>query len=170
MKKVMFALLLFAGTIVAKAQTTVVVQRPGLLTDLSTALIGIPVAAATGLVTGTIDAVGGVVNGSTVVYQTTPPLTPVVIPQPRNIPPPAPTVVVPAPAPRVVAPAPVVVAPAPVVVPSTTIVTTYADGSVTTYTREASAYEYGRPVAPVAPHHRAGPDPRVNPYVFRFQP
>jgi hypothetical protein len=168
MKKVMFTLLLLAAIFSAKAQT-IVVQRPGLLTDLSTALIGIPVSAATGLVTGTIEAAGAVINGSTVVYQTTPPLTPVVVPQPRNIPPPAPTIVVPAPAPRVVAPAPVVVAPAPVV-PSTTIVTTYADGTVTTYTREASAYEYGRPVAPVAPHHRVGPDPRVNPYVFRFQP
>jgi len=75
-------------------------------------------------------------------------------------------------APRVVTPAPVVVDPRVVApaVPSTTVITRYGDGSVTTVTRQVSAYELGpNVVIPVDPAHRVGSSPHVNPYVYRHR-
>ena len=58
MKKLLISLLLGLLTFTAvHAQQTVVVQRPGIFTDLATALIGIPANAVTGIVTGTAEAV-----------------------------------------------------------------------------------------------------------------
>ena len=174
MEKLTLALFLGLLTFTAvHAQQTVVIERHGILTDLAsaaTALVTLPVAAATGFVEGTVEAFRDVITGSTTVI-TTP--APVVV-QPRVIVPapvvtPAPVVI----APRVVAPAPVVVAPrvaAPAVVPSTTVITRYGDGSVTTVTRQMSAYELGpNVVIPVDPAHRVGSSPHVNPYVYRHR-
>lgn len=67
-------------------------------------------------------------------------------------------------------PAPMVVAPQVVVQPQTTtsIITNYGNGTAVTVTRPASAYELGGTViAPVAPEHRVGSSPFVNPYIYR---
>ena len=188
MKKILFSILGLMMFATVHAQQTVVIERPGIFTDLAsaaTALVMLPAAAATGIVEGTVEAFRDVVTGSTTVITTPPP----VVVSPRIVTPPP---VVVAPAPVVVAPAPVVVAPAPVVtqspvvtpprvvthppvvapsaVPSTTIVTRYSDGSVTTVTRQASAYELGpNVIVPVDPAHRVGTSPHVNPYVFRYR-
>ena len=156
MKKILLSTLGLMTLTAVHAQQTVVIERPGIFTDLASAaaaLVTLPVVAATGFVEGTVEAFRDVVTGSTTVVTT-----------------PAPVVV----QPRVVAPAPVVVQPAPVVapavVPTTTIITTYGDGSVTTVTRQASAYELGpNVVVPVDPAHRVGTSPHVNPYVFRYR-
>ena len=122
------------------AQTTVVVQRPGLLSglvDTAEALLLLPLAVAEGVVVGTAEAADAILNGTTTVYTT-----------------PAPVV---APAPVVVAPAPVVVAPAPVVVPAPVQTTTVTrTRTVTTTTVVRPAYEVVVParrvvVAPPAP-------------------
>ena len=160
MKKLLLSILGIMTLTAVHAQQTVVIERPGIFTDLAnaaTALVMFPVAAAAGFVEGTVESFRDVVTGSTIVIA-----APVAVP---------PRVVVPAP---VVTPAPVVVAPAPVaapaVVPSTTIITRYGDGSVTTVTRQASAYELGpNVVVPVDPAHRVGSSPYVNPYVFRYR-
>ena len=147
------------------AQTTVVVQRPGLLTDLADAvgsLIALPVALAEGIVVGTAEAAGAIIHGSSDVY----------VVQPAPVVAPAPVVVQPAP---VVAPAPVVVQPAPVVATqtaTTTITTTTRSPGglvTTTVTRPVSSYELGVPVAPVPVEYRVGTSPYVNPYVFRYR-
>lgn len=188
MKKILFSILGLMTLTAVHAQQTVVIERPGIFTDLAsaaTALVTLPVAVATGFVEGTVEAFRDVVTGSTTVI-TTP--SPVVV-QPRVITPapvvaPAPVVVQPAPVvvtPPVVAPAPVIVAP-PVVSPecyrtphvSTTTITTQTvspSGSVTvqSYTRPISAYETGVPIAPVPVEHRVGTSPCVNPYVFRYR-
>ena len=173
MKKLLLSILGLMTLTAVHAQQTVVIERPGIFTDLAnaaTALVTLPVAAAAGIVEGTVEAVRDTVTGSATVI-TTP--APVVV-QPRIVVPapvvaPAPVVV----APRVVTPAPVVVAPrvaAPAIVPSTTVITRYSDGSVTTVTRQASAYELGpNVVIPVDPTHRVGTSPHVNPYVFRYR-
>ena len=187
MKKILLSILGLMTLTTVHAQQTVVIERPGIFTDLAnaaTALVVLPAAAVTGFVTGIVEAVGEEIRGSTTVI-TTP--APVVV-QPRVIS--APAVVVPQVAapvvvpqvvapvvvtsPAVVAPAPVVVPPpavvAPAVVPTTTIITQYGDGSVTTVTRQASAYELGpNVVVPVDPAHRVGSSPHVNPYVFRYR-
>ena len=181
MKKILFSILGLMMFATVHAQQTVVIERPGIFTDLAsaaTALVMLPAAAATGIVEGTVEAFRDVVTGSTTVITAPPP----VVVSPRIVTPP----------PVVVAPAPVVVAPAPVVtqspvvtpprvvthppvvapsaVPSTTIVTRYSDGSVTTVTRQASAYELGpNVIVPVDPAHRVGTSPHVNPYVFRYR-
>lgn len=167
MKKLLLSILGLMTLTAVHAQQTVVIERPGIFTDLAnaaTALVTLPVAAAAGIVEGTVEAVRDTVTGSATVI-TTP--APVVV-QPRIVVP-APVVV----APRVVTPAPVVVAPrvaAPAIVPSTTVITRYSDGSVTTVTRQASAYELGpNVVIPVDPTHRVGTSPHVNPYVFRYR-
>ena len=80
-------------------------------------------------------------------------------------------------APKTIAPVPVVVTPqeayksAPTIIPTTTIVTTLSDGTITTVTRQASAYELGPGpvIVPVDPAHRVGSSPHVNPYVFRYR-
>lgn len=155
----------------AHAQTTVVVQRPGLLTDLAGvagALVAAPVIAAEGIVTGAVEATGALLHGTTNVY---------VVPQTQTV------VTTP-----VVTTAPVVTTvPAPVVVPpprlpaSTTTITTttvgYGGTVTTTVTRPTSGYERIIPqypntsiVVPVDPAHRVGPSPHVNPYVYRYRP
>ena len=172
MKKLLLSILGLMTLTAVHAQQTVVIERPGIFTDLAnaaTALVTLPVAAAAGIVEGTVEAVRDTVTGSTTVI-TTP--APIVV-QPRVIVPapvvaPAPVVV----APRVVTPAPVVVAPRVVApaVPSTTVITRYGDGSVTTVTRQMSAYELGpNVVIPVDPAHRVGSSPHVNPYVYRHR-
>lgn len=141
------------------AQQTVVIERPGVLSDLVSAagaIVALPLAAVEGIMVGTAEATGTLVHGSTTV---------VVVPPEK-----------PVPAAIVVTPASIVVTPstavktAPVVIPTTTIVTTHSDGMVTTVTRQASAYELGPViVAPVDPNHRVGTSPYVNPYVYRHR-
>ena len=138
------------------AQQTVVIQRPGVFTDLASAtgaIIALPLAAVEGVVVGTAEAAGSLIHGSTQIV-ITPPAKPV----------PGLSVCVPAPGPS----APVVVPHAPAAIPTTTIITTHSDGTVTTVTRQASAYELGPVVlTPVDPNHRVGSSPYVNPYVYR---
>ena len=155
MKKLLLSLLLGLLTFTAvHAQQTVVVQRPGIFTDLATALIGIPANAVTGIVTGTVEAASSLIHGSTEI---------VVVPPTR----PVPAKIVVAPAPVVVSP-PAIVTSAPAAIPTTTIITTHGDGTVTTVTRQASGYELGSVVlTPVDPTHRVGSSPFVNPYIFR---
>ena len=171
MKKLILSIVGLMTLTAVHAQQTIVVERPGIFTDLVSAagaLVTLPLAVAEGLVAGTAEAAGSLLFGSTEVVVT-----------------PAPVVV----APQVVAPAPVVVAPqivapAPAVIPSTTVittnngyttprttvVTTYRDGTVTSITGDASAYELGPVVIPpVAPEHRVGSSPFVNPYVYRHR-
>ena len=171
MKKILLSIIGLMTFATVHAQQTVVIERPGIFTDLAnaaTALVVMPAAAATGIVAGTVEAFKDVVTGSTTVV-TTP--APVVV---------APRVVVP-PAPAVVAPAPVIVAP-PIISPecyrtphvSTTTITTQTvspSGSVTvqSYTRPISAYEIGVPIAPVPVEHRVGTSPCVNPYIYRHR-
>ena len=129
---------------------------PGILTDLATALVGVPATAVTGIVVGTVEAAGSLIHGSTEI---------VVVPTARPVSPPM--VVTPAP---VMAPSPAAVTLAPAAIPTTTIITTHGDGTVTTVTRQASAYELGPVVlTPVDPTHRAGASPHVNPYVYRHR-
>ena len=57
MKKLLLALILgFLFHTAVHAQQTVVIERPGILTDLATALIGVPANAVTGLIAGTVEA------------------------------------------------------------------------------------------------------------------
>ena len=169
MKKIILSVVGLMMLATVHAQQTVVVERPGIFTDLAnaaTALVTLPAAAVTGIVIGTVEGVRDVVTGSTTVIAAP---APVVVVPPATAP--APVVV----APPAVTPAPVVVAPpavvpAPAAVPSTTIITRYGDGSVTAVTRQASAYELGpNIVVPVDPAHRVGSSPYVNPYVFRYR-
>ncbi|MBP5307474.1 MAG: hypothetical protein J6Y79_05435 [Paludibacteraceae bacterium] len=137
-------------------QQTVVIERPGILTDLASAagaIVALP-AAVEGIVVGSVEAAGSLFHVSTQI---------VVVPPARAVPVP----IIVAPAPVMVAP-PVVVKTAPVAVPTTTIVTTHSNGTVTTVTRQASAYELGPVILPpVAPTNRVGTSPLVNPYVYR---
>lgn len=138
----------------AHAQQTVVIERLGIFTDLATAIIGVPAASATGIVQGVVESTGALIHGSAQI---------VVMPPARAVP--APIIVTPAPV--TVAP-PIVITQAPAAVPTTTIVTTHRDGTVTTVTRQASAYELGPVVlTPVDPTHRVGTSPLVNPYIYR---
>ncbi len=157
MKKTLLTLLLGLLTFTAvHAQHTVVIERPGILTDLATALVGVPATAVAGIVVGTAEAAGSLIHGSTEI---------IVMPPARPISPPM--VVIPAP---VMATPPAAVALAPAAIPATTIITTHDDGSVTTITRQASAYELGPVIlTPVDPSHRVGPSPHVNPYVYRHR-
>ena len=179
MKKVILSIIGLMALTAVHAQQTIVVQRPGIFTDLATALVGVPAAAVTGFVEGTVEAASSLIHGSTSVVVTSPAINvkpPVIVPSPVVVAPPVVTVptptivtpssvvVTPVPAPQVVVPA------APAVIPSTTIVTTYGDGSVTAVTRQASAYELGSVVlTPVAPTHRVGSSPFVNPYIYRHR-
>ena len=156
MKKTLLSLLLGLLTFTAIHAQTVVIQRPGILTDLATALVGVPATAVTGIVVGTVEAAGSLIHGSTEI---------VVVPPARPISPPM--VVTPAP---VMATPPAAVTLAPAAIPSTTIITTHGDGSVTTVTRQASAYELGPVIlTPVDPTYRVGSSPYVNPYVYRHR-
>ena len=132
------------------AQQAVVIERPGVFTDLASvagAIVALPLAAVEGIVVGTVEAAGSLVHGSTTVVGT--------------------TSTVHVPVPLVVEPV-VVVAPA--AIPTTTIVTSHGDGTVTTVTRRASAFELGPViVAPVDLTHRVGTSPYANPYVYRHR-
>ena len=164
MKKIILSILGLMTFATVHAQQTVVIERPGIFTDLAsaaTALVMLPSAAAAGIVAGTVEAFKEVVTGSTTVVTT-----------------PAPVVV----APRVVVQsAPTVVAP-PIVSPechrtphmSATTITTQTvspSGVVTvqSYIRPISAYEIGVPIAPVPVEHRVGTSPYVNPYIYRHR-
>lgn len=160
MKKISLALLLgLLAFIPVHAQQTVIIERPGVLSDLASAvsaIVALPIVAVEGIVVGTTEAVGSMIHETTEIV-ITPPAKPV-------------------PVPSAVIPAPVVVMPstavktAPVIKPTTTIVTTYGDGTVTTVTRQASAYELGPNIAvPVDPAHRVGSSPFANPYVHRHR-
>ena len=158
MKKLTLALLLgFLVISTLHAQQAVVIERPGVLTDLASAagaIVALPLAAVEGIVVGTVEAAGSLIHGSTQI---------IVAPPARAVP--APTIVAPAP---VVVTSPVAVKTAPAFIPTTTIVTTHCDGTVTTVTRQASAYELGSVILPpVAPTNRVGTSPLVNPYVYR---
>jgi hypothetical protein len=104
MKKTIVILIALVITCSAFAQQTVVIKQNGILTDLATAVIGVPAAAATGLIEGTANAVSTIVSGRTTVV-TTPGVGFPTINYRPPCPPPAPVVVAPAPAPVVVAPA-----------------------------------------------------------------
>ena len=145
MKKMLLALTLcIMICTVIHAQQTVIVQRPGIFTELASAagtIVSFPFAVVEGVVVGTAEAVGSVFHGSTEVI-VVPSTTPVSVPM-------------------------VVASPHPVQ-PSTTIITTHGDGTITTVTRQASAYELGPVIlTPVDPNHRVGASPHVNPYVHR---
>ena len=160
MKKLTLAL--FLGLLVFSslhAQQPVVIEQAGVLTDLATAagtIIALPLAVVEGIAVGTVEAAGSLIQGSTQV---------VVAPPARTAP--APIIVTPAP---VMVTPPTIITPASVAVPTTTIVTTHSDGTITTVTRRASAYELGPVVlTPVDPTHRVGSSPFVNPYVYRYR-
>ena len=156
MKKTLLTLLLGLLTFTAVHAQTVVIQRPGILTDLATALVGIPATAVTGIVVGTVEAAGSLIHSSTEI---------IVMPPARPVSPPI--IVAPAP---VMVPSPAAVTLAPAAIPTTTIITTHGDGTVTTVTRQASSYELGPVIlTPVDPPHRVGPSPHVNPYVYRHR-
>lgn len=140
MKKTILAFFLALLTFTAvHAQQTVVIQHPGILTDLATAagaIVTMPLAAVEGIVIGTTEAAGSLIHGST----------------------------------QIVVTPPAIVTSPPATIPTTTIITTHGDGTVTTVTRQASAYELGPVVLmPVDPTHRVGPSPHVNPYVYRYR-
>lgn len=158
MKKLILSLILGPMAVTTiHAQQAVVIERPGVLTDLTSAvgaIVALPLAAVEGIVVGTVEAAGSLIHGSTQI---------VVVPPARAVS--APIIVAPAP---VVVTSPVAVKTAPVAVPTTTIVTTHSNGTVTTVTRQASAYELGPVILPpVAPTNRVGTSPLVNPYVYR---
>ena len=107
MKKTLFALTLCIMICTGvHAQQTVIVQHPGIITDITTAtgtILSLPFAFAEGVVVGTAEAVGSLLHGSTeviVVQSATPVPTPLVIASPQPV------------------------------QPSTTITTRYSDGSV----------------------------------------
>ena len=118
MKKIILTLIALVITCSAFAQQTVIVKQNGILTDAATALIGVPAAAAVGILEGTANAVSTIVSGRTTVVQTPGYNFPTINYHPP-CPPPAPVVVAPQPAPVVIAPTGTVVV------------------------RERSAYEYG---------------------------
>ena len=158
MKKLILTLAIGLMAVTAvHAQQVVVIERPGIFTDLASAagaIVTLPLAAIEGIIIGTAEAAGSLVHGSMQIV-VTPPANPI----------PGMTVCVPTP---LAPPVPVIGPRAPAVIPSTTIVTTPSDGTITTVTRQASAYELGSViVAPVDPVHRVGPSPHVNPYVYR---
>lgn len=158
MKKLTLVLILLGlMTITVHAQQAVVIERPGVFTDLASAasaIVALPLAAVEGIVVGSVEAASSLFHVSTQI---------VVTPPARAVP--APIIV--APAPVMVSP-PAIVTSAPSAVPTTTIVTTHSNGTVTTVTRKASAYELGPVVLmPVDPTHRVGTSPFVNPYINR---
>ena len=90
MKKLTLALLLgFLVISTLHAQQAVVIERPGVLTDLASAagaIVALPLAAVEGIVVGTVEAAGSLIHGSTQI---------IVAPPARAVP--APTIVAPAP-------------------------------------------------------------------------
>ena len=168
MKKLSLALIL--GLLVfipAHAQQTVIVQQPGILTDLSTAIIGVPAAAATGIISGIVEAGHNLVCGSTTIV-TNP--APVVIPQRQFI---VTSPIVsgwPSTSITTTTHAPIPIAPGVAVqpLPTTTITTNYGNGTSVTVTRPVGGFELGSgTVYPVPPERRVGTSPFVNPYINR---
>jgi len=145
MKKLSIALLFSILPLTSiYAQETVVIQRPGIFTDIATAtgvVLSLPFSIAEGVVVGVVEATGSLFQGSTeviVVPKTTPVSVPMVVANPQPV------------------------------QPSTTIITSHEDGTITTVTRKASAYELGPVIlTPVSPSHRVGTGLHVNPYVYR---
>ena len=145
MKKLSIVLLFSILTLTAVyAQETVVIQRPGIFTDIATAtgvVLSLPFSIAEGVVVGAVEATGSLFQGSTEV---------IVVPRATSV------------------SVPVVVAQPQPVQPSTTIITAHEDGTITTVTRKVSAYELGTVIlTPVSPSHRVGAGLHVNPYVYR---
>lgn len=169
MKKTLLAFVTVCALISSvHAQQTVVIERPGLFTDLATALIGVPAAAVTGIVEGTAEAFGSLIAGSAVVV-TTP--APVIVP-PRQVVVTSPIVTgAPSTTVTTTVSSPIHVPGATIIpTPTTRITTDYGNGTTVTVTRPASGYELGSGVVyPVAPEHRVGSSPFVNPYVFRYK-
>ena len=145
MKKLSIALLFSILPLTSiYAQETVVIQRPGIFTDIATAtgvVLSLPFSIAEGVVVGAVEATGSLFQGSTeviVVPKTKPVSVPVIVANPQPV------------------------------QPSTTIITAHEDGTITTVTRKASAYELGPVIlTPVSPSHRVGTGLHVNPYVYR---
>ena len=146
MKKISTTLLFGILTLTSVcAQETVVIQRPGIFTDIATAtgvVLSLPFSIAEGVVVvGAVEATGSLFQGSTeviVVPKTKPVSVPVIVANPQPV------------------------------QPSTTIITAHEDGTITTVTRKASAYELGPVIlTPVSPSHRVGTGLHVNPYVYR---
>ena len=145
MKKIILTLAIGLMAVTAvHAQQVVVIERPGILSELASAtgaIISLPLAAIEGVVVGAVEATGSLFQGSTevvVVPKTTPVSVPVVVASPQPV------------------------------QPSTTIITAHEDGTITTVTRQASAYEIGPVIlTPVSPSHRVGTGLHVNPYVYR---
>ena len=165
MKKLIFTLAvsLLAFT-AAHAQTVIVQKTPGLLeglVDAAVAVVTSPVVFGAAIVSGVEEVFAPAIVGSTRVT---------VIPQPVPLVVPVPATITQPPTPAVVTPVPAVVPHASAAIPTTTIITTHGDGTITTITRQASAYELGPVVlTPVDPTHRVGPSPYVNPYVYRHR-
>lgn len=145
MKKLSIVLLFSILTLTTVyAQETVVIQRPGIFTDIASAtgmILSLPFSIAEGVVVGAVEATGSLFQGSTefiVVPRATSVSVPVVVAQPQPV------------------------------QPSTTIITAHEDGTITTVTRKVSAYELGTVIlTPVSPSHRVGAGLHVNPYVYR---
>ena len=147
MKKLSIVLLFSILTLTAVyAQETVVIQRPGIFTDIATAtgvVLSLPFSIAEGVVVGAVEAGTTLFQGSTeviVVPKTTPVSVPVIVANPQPV------------------------------QSSTTIITAHEDGTITTVTRKASAYELGPVIlTPVSPSHRVGAGLHVNPYIYRHR-
>ena len=145
MKKLSIVLLFSILTLTTVyAQETVVIQRPGIFTDIASAtvmILSLPFSIAEGVVVGAVEATGSLFQGSTeviVVPKTTPVSVPVIVANPQPV------------------------------QSSTTIITAHEDGTITTVTRKVSAYELGTVIlTPVSPSHRVGAGLHVNPYVYR---
>ncbi len=145
MKKLSIVLLFSILTLTTVyAQETVVIQRPGIFTDIASAtgmILSLPFSIAEGVVVGAVEATGSLFQGSTEV---------IVVPRATSV------------------SVPVVVARPHPVRSSTTIITAHEDGTITTVTRKVSAYELGPVIlTPVSPSHRVGAGLHVNPYVYR---
>lgn len=145
MKKLSIVLLFSILTLTTVyAQETVVIQRPGIFTDIASKtgmILSLPFSIAEGVVVGAVEATGSLFQGSTEV---------IVVPRATSV------------------SVPVVVAQPQPVQSSTTIITAHEDGTITTVTRNVSAYELGPVIlTPVSPSHRVGAGLHVNPYVYR---
>ena len=147
MKKLSIVLLFSILTLTTVyAQETVVIQRPGIFTDIASAtgmILSLPFSIAEGVVVGAVEATGSLFQGSTeviVVPRATSVYVPVVVAQPQPV------------------------------QTSTTIITAHEDGTITTVTRKVSAYEIGPVIlTPVSPSNRVGTGLHVNPYVYRHR-
>ena len=139
MKKILLSILGLMTLTAVHAQQTVVVERPGIFTDLAdaaTALVTLPVAAVSGIVVGTVEGVKEIVTGSTTV---------------------------------IAAPAPVVVAPRTAVPSTTIITQYEDGSVTAVTRQASAYELGPNVLVPVDPSHRVGTSPYVNPYVFRYR-